>query len=434
MALQDLTPQLRTRLSRMEKAVGWFVMLAIVLLAFGFVYYVYNTAQRKGWFKSKAPYFTFTDRATGLRVGDPVQMMGFDVGEITRIDAQPPDDFYFNVYVEFEIQAPYYGYLWTDGSRAKVATADFLGKRVLEVTKGTGGYPTYVFHPLRTVTLAEARALPELGRWLVGEEVVSSEDNEVLAKAKTPLSEAILTALQAAGHESVVVMDGREERKSITGIWDDKDGRYLPFTRTTKPYWLLSDESPAVTERLEQLVGQVEAALPNILALTNSLGAVLANSANATSNLNVLIAGAQPAVSNVALATAQLNHPGALGEWLWSTNLPQQLEETLSSARSLMSTAETTASGANTNMAVLVENLGRSLDNLAGITSHLNQQVQANTNILRAVSDAVIHADELVQGLKQHWLLRSAFRDRGTNVPPALSQDALRSPKDAGRP
>jgi len=433
MALQDLTPQLRTRLSRMEKAVGWFVMLAIVLLAFGFVYYVYNTAQRKGWFKTKAPYFTFTDRATGLRVGDPVQMMGFDVGEITRIDAQPPDDFYFNVYVEFEIQAPYYGYLWTDGSRAKVATADFLGKRVLEVTKGTGGYPTYVFHPLRTVTLAEARALPELGRWLVGEEVVSSEDNEVLAKAKTPLTEAILTALQAAGHESVVVMDGREERNSITGIWDDKDGRYLPFTRTTKPYWLLSDESPAVTERLERIVGQVEAALPNILALTNSLGAVLANTAHATSNLNVLIAGAQPAVSNLALATAQLNHPGALGEWLWSTNLPQQLEETLSSARSLMSTAETTASGANTNMAVLVENLGRSLDNLAGITSHLNQQVQANTNILRAVSDAVIHADELVQGLKQHWLLRSAFRDRGTNVPPAPSQDALRSPKDARR-
>ena len=38
MALQDLTPQLRTRLSRMERAVGWFVALAMALLAFGFVY------------------------------------------------------------------------------------------------------------------------------------------------------------------------------------------------------------------------------------------------------------------------------------------------------------------------------------------------------------------------------------------------------------
>jgi len=32
MALQDLTPQLRTRLSRMERAVGWFVFVATALL------------------------------------------------------------------------------------------------------------------------------------------------------------------------------------------------------------------------------------------------------------------------------------------------------------------------------------------------------------------------------------------------------------------
>src|SRR5688572_4138307 len=133
MALQDLTPQLRTRLSRMERTVGWFVLLATALLAFGFVYYAYNTAKRKGWFLTKAPYFTFTDRATGLKVGDPVMLMGFEVGQITVIDAQPPEDFYYNVYVEFEVKQPYYDYLWSVGSRAKVLTADLLGKRVLEV-------------------------------------------------------------------------------------------------------------------------------------------------------------------------------------------------------------------------------------------------------------------------------------------------------------
>ena len=74
----------------------------------------------------------------------------------------PPDEFYHNIYVEFEIKDPYYGYLWTEGSRAKVTTADLLGKRVLEVTKGTGGYPTYIFHPLREVTLDEAQSLPDL--------------------------------------------------------------------------------------------------------------------------------------------------------------------------------------------------------------------------------------------------------------------------------
>ena len=159
MALQDLTPQLRTRLSRMERAVGWFVALAMALLAFGFVYYVYHTAESKGWFLTKAPYYTYTDRATGLKVGDPVMLMGLTVGQITRMEPMPPEEFQHNIYVEFEIKDPYYGYLWTEGSRAKVTTADLLGKRVLEVTKGTGGYPTYVFYPLREVSMAEARSL-----------------------------------------------------------------------------------------------------------------------------------------------------------------------------------------------------------------------------------------------------------------------------------
>src|SRR5947209_1093872 len=116
MALQDLTPQLRTRLSRMERAVGWFVLLATLLLVVGFGYYIYTTAARKGWFKIKAPYYTYISRATGLGEGDPISMMGFPVGRITKITAQPPEDWEHNVYIEFEIIQPYYDYMWTRGS------------------------------------------------------------------------------------------------------------------------------------------------------------------------------------------------------------------------------------------------------------------------------------------------------------------------------
>jgi len=45
MALQDLTPQLRTRLSRLERVVGIFVVLATLLLLAGLGYYVYSTAE-----------------------------------------------------------------------------------------------------------------------------------------------------------------------------------------------------------------------------------------------------------------------------------------------------------------------------------------------------------------------------------------------------
>ena len=419
MALQDLTPQLRTRLSRMERAVGWFVVLAMALLAFGFVYYVYHTAENKGWFLTKAPYYTYSDRATGLKLGDPVMLMGLAVGQITRMEPMPPEEFHRNIYVEFEIKAPYYGYLWTEGTRAKIATADLLGKRVLEVTKGTGGYPTYVFNPLREVSLAELQAWPDLSKWLLAQEVWDPTCTNLVAKAKSPLTN--LTALAAAGCTNLLIMDTGEKRKAMTGIWNDQEGRYDAYTWKCK-YELLPDESAAVTERLEKLVAEVEQALPNILRLTNQLATVLSNSASLTSNLNDVALGARPAVSNLALVTARLDHPGALGEWLLPTNLNRQLEGTLGNADAALASV-------NTNLTALAENLSRSLDNLANLTSNLNAQVQVNTNILGELSRAIVNADSFVQGLKHHWLLRSAFKTKATNAPPSVPPKPLHSPK-----
>ena len=424
MALQDLTPQLRTRLSRMERAVGWFVLFAAGLLVFGFGYYIYNTAERKGWFKTKAPYFTFTDRATGLKIGDPVKLMGLDVGRITKMEPMPPEDFQYNMYVEFELKDPYYGYLWTEGSRAKVTTADLLGKRVLEVTKGSGGYPTYVFHPMKIVTLEEARTLAGTTNWVFGQEIADSTGTNLVA---VPLQRMTnLAAVSAAGAASIVVLDTADHHKSMTGMWNDKAGRYDPYTNGVSKYWLVSDESAAVTERLEKLVGDVESALPNILNLTNQLVNVLSNSSSLTSNLNQVAISARPMVSNLANATAHLDRPGSLGEWLLPTNVTRQLEGTLANASG-------TLASANTNLTALVENLGRSLDNLANMTSNLNNQVEANTNILSSISKAVVDTDNLVEGLKHHWLFRSAFKPKAKSKNPAAPRSEagqLKSPKE----
>jgi hypothetical protein len=105
-----------------------------------------------------------------------------------------------------------------------------------------------------------------------------------------------------------------------------------------------------------------------------------------------------------------LRESGSFGDWLLGTNAHHHLSATLENAN-------TTVTHADTNLNTLFENLARSLDNLAGITSNLNTQVQANTNILGSISQAVVDADDLVQGLKRHWLLRSAFRSK-TNAPP----------------
>jgi ABC-type transporter Mla subunit MlaD len=404
----------------MERAVGWFVVLAMALLFFGFVYYVYRTAESKGWFLTKAPYYTYTDRATGLKVGDPVMLMGLDVGRIARMEPMPPEEFQHNIYVEFEIKDPYYGYLWTLGSRAKVTTAGLLDKRVIEVTKGTGGYPTYVFNPLREVPIAEAQSLPDLSHWVLAQEVWDATGTNLLAKAKAPLTN--LTALAAAGCTNLLIMDAAVQGKSITGVWNDQEARYDAYTTKSK-YYLVVDESPAITERLENLVSAVEQALPNFLRLTNQLATVLSNSVSLTSNLNAVALDARPAVSNLTLVSARLDHPGALGEWLLPTNLNRQLEGTLGSADAAMVSV-------NTNLTALAENLGRSLDSLANLTSNLNSQVQANTNLVGEISRMIVNADSFVQGLKRHWLLRSAFRTKDTNAPPAAPPEQLRSPKN----
>ena len=423
MALQDLTPQLRTRLSRMERAVGWFVFIAVLLLAFGFVYYVYTTAERKGWFLTKARYFTFVDTASGLKVGDPVMLMGFDAGTITAIKPMPGDQFTYNVYVEFELKSPNYGYIWSEGSRAKVATADLLGKRVLEVTKGSGGYPTYTFFPLLVVNLSQVKNLPNATNYLLGEEIYDATGTNLLAKPLQPLVD--LPDLSASGYTNVIALNSNAPQKKMTGIWRPKLARYAEFD--TKGYYLLADESPAVTEQIQRMVTEVEQALPNIFNLTNSLALVLSNSANLTSNLNSVALSAQPVVSNLARATEHLDQPGSLGEWLLPTNLNSQLSGTVSNANLAVVAA-------NTNLASVLQNVNRSLNNLADISSNLNTQVAANSNMLSSISSTVTHADEFVQGLKRWWLFRHLFKNETKPQPkatPVHPVHPVRSPKGA---
>ncbi len=408
MALQDLTPQLRTRLSRMERAVGWFVFVATALLLFGFGYYLYHTAERKGWFVIKAKLHTFVQSSAGLNVGDPVFMMGFQVGQITLIHAMPPL-YPYNVRVEFEILDPYFRYLWTGGSYLKVNAADFLGKRQFEVTRGTNGYALVVTQPVSVKTVDELKQLvaQESGQWQLAQDVFGADSNLVFG-AYTMLNESNLQALAGMNlaSNSVYAYNNTVNRKRIVASWDGRYHHYKIFTPGDDTAWIGAVESPPISDQLQAMVLQIQQALPNVLALTNKISTVLDNTANATSNLNVAIAGTQPLLTNFALLSGQLREPGGLGVWLLGTNGAQQTVSVVADV--------------DTNLILL----SVTLDHLADITSNLNAQVQANTNMLEVISKTVGDADDFVQGLKRHWLFRSAFKKEnkgGTNTPPDLT-------------
>ncbi|HEY6167154.1 MAG TPA: MlaD family protein [Verrucomicrobiae bacterium] len=373
MALNDLTPQLRTRLSKVERVVGIFVTVATLLLLSGFFYYLWHTAQRKGWFKTKLPYYTYVDTGVGLKVGDAVKLMGFNVGEITQIEAMPPDS-PNDVIVRFVISEPHYGYIWND-SKVKIAATDFLGGRSLEVTKGG----------------------------------TSGETNK----------------LAATFHD-----EKRGQKRVATEIWDqerdgggrpffDRPGKFKPWDGK-EAYWLEMDEAPALTERLDKIVKKAEDALPNILALTNRLQLVLDNAAGLTSNLNTTIVGAQPVVTNLQTITANIRDPkGSLGEWLIPTNVNAQLQSVLAELDQTLAIARRTVDHTDTNLMTTLLNLNLTLVNLANMTSNLHVQVEQNTNLVSSINNAIIQADTFLQGLKRHWLLRSAFKEKKTNAPAA---------------
>jgi ABC-type transporter Mla subunit MlaD len=413
MALQDLTPQLRTRLSRMECAVGWFVFLATALLLFGFGYYIYHTAERKGWFKIKAPFFTYVQTSSGLSVGDDVYMMGFAVGKITSVEPQKPYEPH-NVKVNFEIVDPYFRYLWTGGSYLKVNAAGFLNQRQLEVTRATNGYAICVTQPISVLGLDEAKKLAaeSPGHWQLAQDVLDEKSNLIFHAydpVETMLDESNAQLLAHCTFESnsIYVYDNTVNRDHIVASWHRRNHRYENFTPSSEDAWLRAVETPPIADQLQVMVSQVQSALPGILELTNKIATVLDNTANATSNLNVTLVEARPMLTNFALVSAQLREPGGPMVWALGTNGNEQLQGMLTNVNSLLGHTDT--------------NLAALLINLSDITSNLNAQVQANTNMLGGISKTVMDADNLVQGLKRHWLLRSAFKSENaaakTNAP-----------------
>jgi ABC-type transporter Mla subunit MlaD len=352
MPVQDLTPQLRTRLSRVERVVGLFVVVATLLLLSGFAYYIYHTGRTKGWWVEKYRYYTFVDSGAGLNPGGDVRLLGFKAGEITKIEAMEPFFAFGAVYVEFDVYHPYQGYIWTD-SKVRVIAAGFVGDRLLEVIPGgksgeTNLHATYQIDNLGTKS-----------------------------------------------------------------VWDDKKGGYVALSKDVKGYWLPALEAPPVTERLEQIANQAQAALPGILDLTNRVNEVLSNVAGLTSEAKSLLANAGPMLSNVTTITANIKDPkGSLGEWILPTNLNTQLTTTLGSANIAITNATRFLANTDSNVTMLATNLDVTISNLGNITSNLNAQVQANTNLVKEISDTIVSANQMLQGLQKHWFLRSAFKKK----------------------
>jgi ABC-type transporter Mla subunit MlaD len=398
MPLQDLTPELRTRLHRVEKRVGWFVVVAAIILFAGFVYYLYAAAAARGWFVTKLNYATSLDSAAGLAVGDAITLMGFNVGEITRIKPNDPVKEH-GVTIYFNIREPNWDYIWYD-SRVRV-NSDFLGHRGLEVTKGqieprsaeTNRDGTLmVMNSLlvyKTLTNMETeiRSRPE-NKDLSKEAIVAQATNQLVELIKSKHSDYYTNASRA-----------RFTR---------------PLDLNAKNYCYISAlEEPALSDRLAEVATRVQLALPGILSMTNQLAGLLSNANFAVSQINGTLAETRPTLTNLAVITGNLRDPnGSLGNWLLPTNLTAQLNQTLLSARETLGAARGTLDTTDTNLTKVATDLDATLQHLSDLTSNLAWQVSVNTNLVSEISTTIVHTDDLIQGLKKEWFLRGAFKKK----------------------
>jgi ABC-type transporter Mla subunit MlaD len=225
------------------------------------------------------------------------------------------------------------------------------------------------------------------------------------------------------------------ENGKLVGAWSRPLETFTNWHQGDAPWQLFAEEPPELASQLDQMAEMLKVSLTNILQLTNALTKTLTNAAEVTENLNDLLREAKPVVRNAAAITSNLKEPqGALGEWLIPVAMNYQLTKLLTNANSTMVNADATVTNANTNLVILFSNITVSLENLANMTSNLNSQVQRNNNMLGSISKLIVDGDNFVQGLKRHWLLRSAFKDEQPKSKSKSTKTAQPvSPKGSGR-
>lgn len=369
MALNDLTPQLRTRMSRVEWYVGLFLGVTALLMIVVFVAFLRRTAEARGWFVVEVPYFTYLPDASGLKPGSPVMMMGFEVGrvtEVTAIDLQERLAWdhhvtnQFNVFARFVIRADgksqFPGYVNSD-ARVKLGglPVDLLGGAFLEVTQGsTNGVMTF-------------------------SHTANGEPGVLMSKF----------AIASAGEERTNKFLRYEPVKSSGGYYLRLD-----------PGENLMTAAQRVMSRVDHIAGTVDQELPGLLAelqstleivrgalpgFTNQVGQVLETARSTlpglTNNLDVVLL-------NVRDLTAQLRDT-----WPMLTN---NLDVTLATTRQL-------ASNVSYSLPTLTSNVNVTLTNL-------NVVLMRDTNVTANVSMLVSNVNQV---MTRHWLFRSAFKPEG---------------------
>lgn len=189
-----------------ERKVGLFFTIAVIVLGV-----MVETGEKWNPFKQKVPYKTYLASVTGLKVGDPVKLVGVDVGKIKKVTILEEQ-----VQIDFEVEP---GTKIKKDTVAMLRLTNLLGGQFLGLTLGTPGSP--LLEPGSTVT----------GKNVANIDIIVDNVSDLTRDAKVLITDLTKNQNEVMHKIAVILDDNRTNIRdgianfaSITRKFDSGDG------------------------------------------------------------------------------------------------------------------------------------------------------------------------------------------------------------------
>lgn len=333
------------RVRSVDRYVGLFVLLALILTLVALIF----IARGQKWFAKTSQYAAVFDKITqGVRPGTAVTISGVDVGtvESLKLNAQGDVEMVLGIYQNYR------QHVRTDSMVTVSST--LLGAKTVEITEGSPGQPP----------------MPPGGR------LASMEPRELTDLLKgLDLQEPLRKVNQAL-----------ENVNAATARLSSPRGELFSALRNVE----------FVTTQLKTGQGNLGALLQD-RKIHQDLTATLASLRRTAAHLEETTRAASEASREFPLLVAKVDRT--------VQEVPRILEDVQARTALVLDEAQKAAA----DVPEITGRLKEAAWDVKAVTGHLREAAPEIVPLLAATREGVEEAQEFLEGLKKHWLLRGLF-------------------------
>ena len=348
------------RIQHWDRYVGFFVLLAILILIATLVF----VARGQKWFEKRNRYVATFAKVQGLKPGAPVTISGMEVGSVKsfRLNAQGKVD------VQMEVMESYQDFIRGD-SQVTIASA-LLGGKTLEIKRGSPNFPV----------AAE-------GHILLSQEPRELTDLLQEIDVKTPLKK---------------VDEALENLKSLTTKLNSPEGELFTILKNVEFISAQLKEGQGTAGAIlrdRKLYQEVTAAAESANRSATHLEEITAKAAGISRELPAMVQQVDGRIREVQ---------GILGDVKKATaELPLILENV----------KQTTAEGPA--IAASVKDISRDVREITGDVKKTTPELP---ELVHQAQETIEDADQIITGLRNHWLIRGWVSPSRKDSPIEISQ------------